>query len=336
MAIDPHTHILPEAFLNDIRKGRLGDAVSIEPGENGNEWMAFKATIFGKERVWKNILNEPYYVVDIRLKAMERMGVERQVLSVSPFMTLYALDAGVNKELSASINDGLSDLVKKHPGQFSCMAQVPLQDPAAAAAELERAAKNGHIGVQIAANIAGNNLDDPGLDVFWEKAVSLDLPIFIHPQGQAAAPERLQDYYLRNFIGNPLDTTIAVSCLIFGGVLDRFPDIKFYLSHVGGFVPWIRGRWQHGYGERQEPKVFGAKDPEQYFGRFYYDTIIHNADCLEFAVKTLGADNIIYGTDYPADMGNHQPARDIPGLSRLPEADQEKILSGNAKKLYKL
>ena len=335
MAIDPHTHILPEAFLNDLRKGRLGDAVSIEQ-DGDSERMAFKAPIFGKERVWKNILSKPYYVIDIRLKAMERMGVERQVLSVSPFMTLYALDAGGNKELSASINDGLSDLAKKYPGQFSCMAQVPLQDPEAAAAELERAAKNGHIGVQIAANIAGNNLDDPALDVFWEKAVSLDLPIFIHPQGQAASPERLQDYYLRNFIGNPLDTTIAVSCLIFGGVLDRFPDIKFYLSHVGGFVPWIRGRWQHGYGERQEPKVHGAKDPEEYFGRFYYDTIIHNDDCLEFAVKTLGADNIIYGTDYPADMGNHQPARDIPGLSRLPEADQEKILTGNAKKLYKL
>ncbi len=335
MAIDPHTHVIPKAFLEDIRKGRLGDSVKIEQ-EKGTERMEFRATIFGKERVWGNILNEPYYVVDIRLKDMERMGVERQVLSVSPFMTLYMLDAGVNKEISASINDGLSDLVRKNPEKFSCMAQVPLQDLKAAAEELGRAAKNGHIGVQIAANIAGKNLDDPGLDVFWEKAVSLDFPIFIHPQGQAASPERLQDYYLRNFIGNPLDTTIAVSCLIFGGVLDRFPDIKFYLSHVGGFVPWIRGRWQHGYGEREEPKVHGAKDPEQYFEKFYYDTIIHNPDCLEFAVKTLGADNILYGTDYPADMGNHQPARDIPGLSRLPAADQEKILSGNARKLYRL
>ena len=335
MAIDPHTHILPEAYLTDVRRGRLGDAVSIERA-NGQEWMVLRATIFGKDRETRNILTEPYYLPEPRFKDMERMGVERQVLSVSPFMTLYWLDAGLNKEVAASINDGLSALARAYPEKFSCMAQVPLQDPAAAAAELERAAGNGHIGVQIAANIAGGNLDDPGLDVFWEKAVSLDLPVFIHPQGQAASPERLQDYYLRNFIGNPLDTTIAVSCLIFGGVLDRFPDIKFYLSHVGGFVPWIRGRWQHGYGERPEPKVRGAKDPEQYFEKFYYDTIIHNADAFEFAVKTLGADRIVYGTDYPADMGNHQSAEEIPGLSRLPEADREKILSGNAKKLYKL
>ncbi|MFP6871387.1 MAG: amidohydrolase family protein [Nitrospinota bacterium] len=335
MAIDPHTHILPTAFLDDLRKGRLGKAVRIEQGED-TEWMAFEATIFGVERSWKNILNESYYVVDIRLEAMKRMGVERQVLSVSPFMTLYALDAGMNKELSASINDGLSALARSHPDRFSCMAQVPLQDSVAAAEELERAVGIGHIGVQIAANVAGGNLDDPDLDAFWEKAVALDVPVFIHPQGQAAAPERLQDYYLRNFIGNPLDTTIAVSCLIFGGVLDRFPDIKFYLSHVGGFVPWIRGRWQHGYGERPEPKVRGAKDPEQYFDKFYYDTIIHSADAFEYAVKTLGADRVLYGTDYPADMGNHQPARDIPGLTRLSEADQEKILTANAKKLYKL
>lgn len=335
MAIDPHTHILPMGFLDDLRKGRLGSALSIEK-KDGKEYMAFEGTIFGKERRWHNNLNPPYYDVDIRLNAMKNMGVERQVLSVSPFMTLYALDAGLNKELSASINDGLTTLTEKHPDQFSCMAQVPLQDPEAAVAELERAVKNGHIGVQIAANVAGENLDLPELDVFWAKAVALDIPIFIHPQGQAASPERLGSYYMRNFIGNPLDTTIAVSCLIFGGVLDRFPDIKFYLSHVGGFVPWIRGRWQHGYGERDEPKVNGAKEPEYYFGKFYYDTIIHNADAFVYAAETLGADRILYGTDYPADMGYHQPAKDIPGLSRLPEADQEKILTSNAKKLYKL
>ena len=188
----------------------------------------------------------------------------------------------------------------------------------------------------IASNVAGKNLDDPGLDVFWAKADALDMPVFVHPTNVLGSEDRLKDFYLRNFIGNPLDTTIAVACLIFGGVMDRFPNLKFYLSHVGGFVPWIRGRWQHGYGERREPKVHGAKDPEEYFGRFYYDTIIHNADCFEFAAKTLGAERILYGTDYPADMGYHQPARDIPGLNRLSESDQEMILTGNARRVYGL
>jgi aminocarboxymuconate-semialdehyde decarboxylase len=267
---------------------------------------------------------------------MARMGVDRQVLSIGPAMTLYTLDAGANKELAASLNDGLCALAREYPDKFSCMATVPLQDPSAAADELGRARETGHVGVEIASNVAGMNLSDPSLDVFWAKVSELNLPVFIHPINVCGGGDRLKEFYLRNFIGNPLDTTIAVACLIFGGVLDRYPDIRFYLAHVGGFVPWIRGRWQHGYGVREEPKVFGAKDPEQYFGKFYYDTIIHNADCLEFAVKTLGVDRIVYGTDYPADMANHQPAREIPGLSRFTEADQKLILSENAKKLYGL
>jgi aminocarboxymuconate-semialdehyde decarboxylase len=180
------------------------------------------------------------------------------------------------------------------------------------------------------------NLHDPSLDVFWAKVSELELPVFIHPATVCGAADRFKEFHLENFIGNPLDTTIAVACLIFGGVLDRYPNLQFYLSHMGGYVPWIRGRWQHGYGVREEPKIHGAKDPEQYIRRFYYDTIIHNADCFEFAVKTLGADRVAYGTDYPADMANMQTAREIPGLSRLSEADQEKILFGNAKKLYRL
>jgi aminocarboxymuconate-semialdehyde decarboxylase len=118
--------------------------------------------------------------------------------------------------------------------------------------------------------------------------------------------------------------------------MDRFPALKILLCHTGGFTPWIRGRWQHGYAEREEPKRRGARDPEAYFQKFYYDTIIHNADCLEFAWTTLGADQIIFGTDYPFDMGDLGPAREIPGLTRLPAADQEKILAGNTRRIYRL
>jgi aminocarboxymuconate-semialdehyde decarboxylase len=156
----------------------------------------------------------------------------------------------------------------------------------------------------ITSNVAGKNLNDRSLDVFWAKVSELNLPVYIHPQNVCGGKDRLKDFYLVNFIGNPLDTTIAAACLIFGGVLDRYPNLRFYLSHMGGFK------------------------------KFYYDTIIHNADCLEFAVKTLGVDRIVYGTDYPADMGNQQPARKIPGLSRLSKTAQDKILFGNAKKLY--
>ena len=323
------------SWIEDIRAGRLGSAVSIA-ASGGAERLVTKFTVLGQERTNSYPLPRETYDVEMRLKDMKRMGVERQILSIVPVLMFYSLDPGQSLEIAVSLNDALCDLAREHPGAFSCMATAPLQAPQAAADELGRAVKKGHRGVQIGANVAGKNLDDPGLDIFWAKAAELDAPIFIHPAAARGFEDRLQKYYLSNFIGNPLDTTVSVACLIFGGVLDRFPSLKFLLSHTGGFTPWIRGRWQHGYGERREPKEHGAKDPEQYFGKLYYDTIIHNADCLEFAAKTLGAGNVVYGTDYPFDMGDLCPAREIPGLSRLSPAEQEKILSGNARGLYKL
>ncbi len=335
MIIDPHAHIAPPSFIEDVRKGSFGDSVIIEPGEDW-EFLTTKNTVLGQERVHKNPLPKTTYDVDLRLSDMKNMGVDMQVLSVVPPMTFYALDAGLNKEISSSLNDALTELTKTYPEQFHCMAQIPLQDPDAAATELDRAVKNGHKGCQIASNVAGTNLDDPSLDVVWAKACELDVPVFIHPSDVMGVNDRLKDYYLRNFIGNPLDTTISMACLIFGGVFDRFPKIKFLVSHTGGFTPWIRGRWEHGYGERREPKVHGAKNPEQYINNFYYDTIIHNADSFEFAVNTLGSERILYGTDYPFDMGYLGAAKDIPGLSRLSDEDQDKILCGNVKELYKI
>ncbi len=335
MIIDPHAHVAPESFIEDVRKKRFGSSVTIEQGKAW-ELLVTRSQILGQERVNKNPLPRETYDVELRLKGMKKQGVDMQILSVVPPMTHYALDAGLNRELSASLNDALLDLTRAYPDKFRCMAQLPLQTPKAAARELARAVKAGHIGAQIGSNVAGANLDDRKLDVVWRKAVELDVPFLIHPVDVMGVNDRLKDYYLKNLIGNPLDTSICAASLIFGGVFDRFPKIKFLLSHTGGFTPWIRGRWQHGYQVRPEPKVNKAKAPERYFKKFYYDTIIHNADAFEFAVKSLGAGRVLYGTDYPFDMGYLKKAAKIPGLARLPEKDQARILGGNVRKLYRL
>lgn len=335
MVIDPHAHIVSEEFIKDVKAGRFGPALSIEQGKKW-EILVTKSTGTGQGHGSRGPLPKELHVLDMRLKDMDSMGVDRQILSVFPGCLCYRMETGPYKEVAAALNDSLAEIAGKMPERFSCMATVPLQDGEAAAEELERAVKLGHIGVEIASNIAGKNLDERSLDVFWDKVVTLDVPVFIHPTDVLGVHDRLKDYYLNNFIGNPLDTTIAAACLIFGGVMDRFPTLKILLSHLGGFTPWIRGRWEHGYGEREEPKVNGAKNPEAHIGRFYYDTIIHNADCFEFAFKTIGADHILYGTDYPFDMGYLGPAREIPGISGLSETDQEKVFSGNVKAIYKL
>ena len=335
LVIDTHAHIVPEEFVEDVRAGKFGTALSIE---RGPKWEMFvtRSAVLSEERVHRNPLPRETYDVGLRLRHMDATGVERQILSVVPPCFYYNLDAGLTGEIAATFNDYCAELAKEMPERFSCMATVPLQDPEAAVEELERSVKMGHIGVEIGSNVGGKNLDDRSLGVFWEKVVTVDVPVFIHPIDVMGAQDRLKDYYLRNLIGNPLDTTVAVACLIFGGVMDRFPGLKILLAHMGGFIPWIRGRWQHGYGEREEPKVNDARPPETYIGKYYYDSVIHNGDCLEFGVKTLGADHILYGTDYPFDMGDLGPARGIQGLSRLSTVDREKILVGNARKLYKL
>ena len=318
-----------------MRAGRFGRTATIEADAQG-EWLITRGKVLGRETELRNKLTPLYYELGPRFADMERMGVAHQVLSIGPAMTLYTLEAEANKELAASLNDGLTALARSIPINSPAWPRRPFRRPRPAADELARAKANGHLGVMIASNVAGKNIDDQDLGRLLDQGRGARNARVRTPHERAWFRGSSQGFLFEEFHRNPLDTTIAVACLIFGGVMDRFPKLKFYLSHVGGFVPWIRGRWQHGYGERREPKVYGAKDPEEYFGRFYYDTIIHNADAFEFAAKTLGVERILYGTDYPADMGYHQPARDIPGLNRLSESEQEMILTGNARRVYGL
>ena len=336
MIIDFHAHILPEKVLDAIRAGKFAPQVRVETGRRGEEAIVADITVLGQKRVMRNRLPRELLDLDLRLAHMKSMRVDKQILSAITNMTFYGLDAGLNREISAFYNDEIAAVAEKMPEKFHCMCNVPLQDPEAAAAELERSVKRGHVGVKIGTNVAGANLSDPGLDLFWAQAESLDVPVFIHPGDIIGAEDRMKEFYMHNLIANPLDTTIAAACLIFGGVLDRFPRLKVVLAHLGGFAPWIRGRWQHGYMVREETRVRGAQAPDAYLGKLYYDTVIHNADCLEFAVKTLGAEAILYGTDYPWDVGLLGPAAEVQGLSRLSRADQEKILARNTRRVYRI
>jgi aminocarboxymuconate-semialdehyde decarboxylase len=142
----------------------------------------------------------------------------------------------------------------------------------------------------------------------------------------------MKSYYLGNLIGNPLDTTIAAACLVFGGVVARYPNIKFFLVHGGGFLPYQAGRWQHGWHARPEPQVKLKEPPEAAIRTFYFDTILHGRPALEFLVSTFGASHVLLGSDYPYDMGTFECARQVRALS-APEVDRTKILAGNAQAL---
>jgi aminocarboxymuconate-semialdehyde decarboxylase len=186
-------------------------------------------------------------------------------------------------------------------------------------------------GAQIGAHINGRNLDDPALAPLWAAANELGAFIMVHPTPVAGA-SRLKSYYLTNLIGNPLDTTIAGAALTFGGVIERYPRINFLMVHGGGFLPYQRGRFSHGWQVRPEPRMILTSPPEASLSRLYFDTIVHAQAALEFLVSSCGAARVLLGSDYPFDMGTPQCVRQVQAL-RISEADKARILSGGAKGL---
>jgi aminocarboxymuconate-semialdehyde decarboxylase len=269
--------------------------------------------------------------VELRLQDMARAGVDCQ--AISPFVGtfLYEIPTEVNLEFCKIFNEEVARLKREHPGKFAPLATVPLQDGEAAAAELERAIKHlGLHGVATSTSLHDRNLDDPGLEPFYAKLNELRVPWFIHPSFAPIA-QRAPKYYLTNFIGNPLETTIAVAALIFGGVIERYPNIRVWTSHAGGFIPYQFGRLDHGYEWRPEPKVVIKKPPSAYLNAFLFDIIAHSTPALDYLVQTFGADQVYLGTDYPFDMGLADPVGVVEGIATTDAAGKARIREENAR-----
>jgi aminocarboxymuconate-semialdehyde decarboxylase len=216
------------------------------------------------------------------------------------------------------------------------MATLPLQVPGEALKELKRAAKAlGRRGVEIGSHVARRELGDEDFFPVYEALQDLDMPVFIHPH-HVAGLDRLLEYYLNNLIGNPLDTTIAAANLIFGGVLEKFPRLKIVLAHAGGQVPYVIGRWEHGYRVRPECKDRVSRPPMAFFKNFYFDMITHHPDALRYLISLAGSDHVLLGSDYPYDMGDLNPVQTMNRLTGISEEDRQKILGENAVALYRL
>jgi aminocarboxymuconate-semialdehyde decarboxylase len=270
--------------------------------------------------------------IEQRLKDMAASEVDMHVLSNTPQTFLYDQDAGLTAAACTVQNDQIAKHVRDHPRSFYGIATLPMQAPKAAADELERAiGKLGLKGMQIGSNIMGKNLDEPEFEPVWQVANAHNAFCMVHP-ANVAGHDRLKSYYLRNLIGNPLDTTIAAASLVFGGVIERFPNIRFFMVHGGGFAPYQAGRWQHGWQVRPEPKKHLQVPPAETIRTFYWDTILHSKPQLEFLVREFGANHVMLGSDYPYDMGTFECARQVKALS-CGELDKVTILNGLVQKL---
>jgi aminocarboxymuconate-semialdehyde decarboxylase len=204
--------------------------------------------------------------------------------------------------------------------------------------ELERCVKKlGLRGLEIGTNVNGIDLADKrlGLDRFFAKAQELDVVLFMHPMGFTHA-DRMTEHYFNNIIGNPLESTLAVGHLIFGGVLDRFPKLKFCVAHGGGYLAHYHARMDHGWKARPDARTAMKKKPSSYLKKFYFDTITFDAGLLENLIERVGAKQVMLGSDYPYDMGDEDPVGFVNSLRGIDEADRKRILGGNAARLLKI
>jgi aminocarboxymuconate-semialdehyde decarboxylase len=225
--------------------------------------------------------------------------------------------------------------VASHPDRFVGMGTVPLQAPTLAVAELERLVKElGLRGVEIGTNVAGAELSDERFRPFFAKAQELGILIFMHPAGFTQA-QRLADHYFINVIGNPLDTTVAVSHLIFGGVLDTYPKLKICLAHGGGYAAAYSGRFDHAHQARSDCRRLIKRPPTSYLKKLYFDTIVFTHHQLDYLTGLYGSDHILLGTDYPYDMALPEAVKFVTS-AKLSRADKAAILGGNAARLLQI
>lgn len=315
MNIDVHNHFYPKAFLEELE--RLG----------GSAGLYFETDPWGRQMMLHNgnrvvTLTPPMTDVDARLKDMQAAGIDIQVLTLSiPSVDIFPPD--VAEKLARTANDAMAEICRDDPEHFMAFATLPFVSPDAVVEELDRCIKTlGFKGACIGSNINTMGIDDQSLYGFYERMADYDLPIHIHPR---TPPDRntFKDYAMGPMLGFEVDLCVAVVRLIMGGVMDRFQNSKFVVSHLGGAIPYLAERIQNCFEAYPEcQKNVSGKSAIDYLKRFYYDTVSFFEPALMCAYNFVGADHMILGSDYPHVIGDINEA--VTSIESLPISDDEK------------
>ena len=268
-----------------------------------------------------------------RIADMDKMQIDVQAISTSPLQYYYGLDADLGRQISRKINERLAEITTTHTDRFAPLATLPMQDPGLALDELNYCMKKlGFFGIEIGTNVRGLELSDPMFEKLFARCEELGAMIFLHPAGFTDT-SRLSKHFLANVIGNPLDTTLALNHIVFGGVLERHPKLKFVAAHGGGYAGHYPARMDHAYRVRPECHDFITKTPAHYMKKIFYDTMVFSHTQLEHLVNLWGADHVVIGTDYPYDMGYYKPVDFLNASKKLTRKQKDQIIGGNAAKL---
>jgi len=272
--------------------------------------------------------------VTARLAAMDAQGVDVQLVSPSPSHYHYWADEETAEKVFRLANEATAAHCAQAPGRLHGLGLVPLQHPELAVLALEHALEQGLSGVEISSHAPGRELSDPAYEPFWARAAETGAIVFLHPFG-CTLDERLDQWYLSNVVGQPVENAVALSHLIFSGVLDRHPGLKLIAAHGGGYLPTHVGRSDHAWSARSDAGAGCAHLPSSYLKRLYFDSLVHDPHVLRELVRAAGADRVLLGSDYAFDMGTEDPVAALRG-ARLPDADFHAIRGANAAALLDL
>jgi len=328
LAVDLHCHVHTPAA------DAIAKQTAVPPADNivrhGSQRTADRQHELRKE------LDAKLTSIEQRLSDMNKMGIDVQAISTSPSQYFYRIEPELGRQTSRVINERLAEIVSLHPDRFVALATLPMQEPEFALQELEYCMKEfGFRGMEIGTNIRKAELSDPRFENLWARAEELGAVIFLHPSGFTDT-SRLKEHFLTNVIGNPLDTTVALAHIVYGGVLERYPKLKFVAAHGGGYMGHYPARMDHAYRVRPECHDHITRPPSYYMKKIYYDTMVFGEAQLEHLVKLWGEGHVVIGTDYPYDMGYYKPVDFIERTKSLTRKQKDAILGGNAAKLLGL
>ncbi len=321
LKIDMHSHIIPKNLPNWTEKFGYGKFIYLNHNEDRSADMMQGGQFF--RRIKENCWDE-----DLRLGEYEQFQTQTQVVCTIPVLFSYWAEPKHGLELSEYLNDHIAELVSKYPKNYVGLATIPMQDTELAIKELERAKAIGHVGIQIGSNINDENLSEERFFQIFEACERLGMAVMIHPW-QMMGFDSMKKYWLPWLVGMPAETSRAACSMIFGGVLERLPNLRVCFSHAGGsFLPTL-GRIEHGFNCRPDlVAIDNEVNPRDYVGKFWVDCITHDIDALKYILKIQGSKRVCLGSDYPFPLGDLEIGKFIEE-SDLSDQDKENIFSNS-------
>ncbi len=322
MRIDIHTHIIPEHLPRWSEKFGYNGFIHLD------HHKPCCARMMKDDEFFREIQSN-CWDPEKRIEECNHTHVDVQVLSTIPIMFNYWAKPQDCLEISRFLNDHIAEVVERYPKKFIGLATVPMQATDLAIREMERCKKLGYAGLQIGTNINDQNLDERAFFPIYEVAEELGLALFVHPWNMMGA-RQMSKYWLPWLVGMPAETNRAICSLIFGGVFERFPKLRFAFAHGGGSFPANIGRIERGFNVRPDlTAIDNQVNPRDYLGHFYVDSLIHDEAFLKYVINLLGEDRVCIGSDYPFPLGEDRPGEEIEAL-KLPKKTNDKLMYKNA------